>query len=346
MVDCPSIGILVPTRKIRKQVLELYQRHHNLNLKLFAFTRAGILWKEHRIIGLCLIGGKWEEKTFPFPHAVYNRCYNKKTTTIEQLNNVIGRDKCFNSINRFNKWNVYNWLIQSNLQIYIPDTFLFNEVNVSELMNKYKLVYIKPCYGNHGNRVHRLELKENLDIHISLHSLAPRFICRKNEDIQQKLDKLLGEDIFIVQEGIRSSQIDNKNYDIRSLVQKDSSGNWTVSTMVCRVANELYFNTGAYESIYDAEEIFSRIFHLKKMRETTLKSINKISINAAQILETHMGLLGELSVDFVLDEEMKLWIIELNGKPQKSIYKDINNFKCEQLIYRRPMEYAYYLSVH
>jgi hypothetical protein len=57
-----------------------------------------------------------------------------------------------------------------------------------------------------------------------------------------------------------------------------------------------------------------------------------------------MGLLGEISVNFVLDKEMKLWIIELNGKPQKSIYKDIKNFKYEQLIYRRPLEYAYFLS--
>lgn len=344
MADDPLIGILVPKRKKRKRILESYQRHHNLTLKLFAFSKEDILWEKQKIIGLCLVRGKWEEKMFPFPHAVYNQCYNKKTTTIEHLNKVMGGNKCFNSINWFNKWKVYNLLIQSNLQMYTPDTFLFNEVNLSEQVKKYKLVYVKPAYGYHGKSVYRLELKENGDIHISLHSLAPRLICRNNEDIQQKMGQLLGKNIFIVQKGIPSSQIDNKNYDIRVLVQKDIRGKWTVSTMVCRVAIELYFNTGAYESIYDAEEIFARIFPLKKMKETTLKSINNISVNAAQVLETQMELLGEISVDFVLDEEMKLWIIELNGKPQKRIYKDINNFKYEQLIYRRPVEYAYYLS--
>ncbi len=346
MVDWPIIGILVSNRNKRKKILKLYQCHHNLPLKLFAFSRSGILLKKHKIIGLCQIGGKWEEKIFPFPHAVYNQCYNKKSTTIEQLNNVIGGDKCFNSINWFNKWKVYNLLIQSNLQMYIPDTFLLDEVNVSELVKKYKLVYVKPSYGYHGKSVYRLELKKNGDIHMSLHSLAPRFICRKNEDIQQKLAQLLGENIFIVQKGIQTSQIDNQNYDIRVLVQKDISGKWMVSTMVCRVANELYFNTGAYESIYDAEEIFDQIFPLKKMKETAINSINKISVNAAQVLETNMGLLGELSVDFVLDEEKNLWIIEINGKPQKSIYKDINKFKYEKLIYSRPVEYAYYLSIN
>jgi len=260
------------------------------------------------------------------------------------MNKTIGGDKCFNIINWFNKFDVYNVLNKSNLKGYLPHSYLFNEVNVSALLNKYKTVYIKPVYGNQGKNVHRLELRENGDIHISLNSFAPKLICRKNEDIQQKLDRLLGENDFIVQKGIQSSQIENRNYDVRVLVQKDIGGKWNVTAMVCRVADERYFNTGVYESIYDAREVFNKIYKSKKTKKNTIKLITKISIKAAQVLETHMGLLGELSVDFVLDKKMKLWIIELNGKPQKSIYKDIINFKYKQLIYGRPMEYAYYLS--
>ncbi|MBS4023629.1 MAG: YheC/YheD family protein [Dethiobacter sp.] len=342
--DCPLIGILVSNKNNRKRILKLYQRHHNLPLQLFTFTLADILWERQQIVGLCQIEGKWRESAFPFPHAVYNRCYNKKTATIQLLEGIIGRDKCFNTINWLNKWEVYNLLSQSNLKKHIPDTFLFNEVNVAELLKIYKLVYIKPSYGNQGKGVYRVELKENGDIHISQHSLAPSFICRKNEDLQQKLGKLLGKKSYIVQKGVQSSQIDHRYYDIRVIVQKNIRGKWTVSTIVCRVANKLYFNSSVYESIFDAEEIFARIFPSEKKQKIALQSINKISINAAQVLEIRMGLLGELSVDLVLDKEMKLWIIELNGKPQKSIYKDIKNFKYERLIYRRPMEYAYYLS--
>lgn len=147
-----------------------------------------------------------------------------------------------------------------------------------------------------------------------------------------------------MQQGVQSSQLEHQSFDIRVLVQKNIHGKWTVSTMTCRVANELYFNASVYQSIFDAEETFDRIFPLKIKKIIALQSMNKISINAAQLLENHMGLLGEISVDFVLDKDMKLWIIELNGKPQKSIFKDIKNFKYEQIIYRRPVEYAYYLS--
>ncbi|MDQ0888075.1 hypothetical protein QFZ81_003163 [Paenibacillus sp. V4I9] len=340
MVNRPLIGIMVTKRNSRKRILELYQRYHNLNLKLYAFTSADILWKEQRIIGLSLKKGVWKQSSFPFPHVVYNRCFNKKSVTIQRLEKEIGRNKCFNNINFFNKWDLYNLLKQSNLKPYVPDTFIYNEVNVSELLEKYKLVYIKPSYGSKGESVYRVELKDNGDSHISLNSLAPRYICRKNEGIQEKLDVLRLKK-YMVQQGIRMSQLDHQYFDIRVLVQKGILGEWTVSTITCRVAYEHYFNTSMCETIYDVVEILPRLVSPEKINEI-LRSLNEISIKAAQEAESHMGSLGELSVDFVLDEQRKLWIIELNGKPQKDIYE---NLKCyKRKIYSRPMEYAYYLS--
>lgn len=343
MENRPLIGILVSKRSSRKTTLELYQRSHNLNLKLYAFTSADILWKEQRIIGLSLKKGVWKQSSFPFPDAIYNRCFTKKLVTVQRLEKAIGKNKCFNHINFFNKWDLYNHFIKSNLRPYVPDTFLYNEVNVSELLQTNKLVYIKPSYGSKGMSVYRVELTDKGDIHISMHSLAPTYICRKNEDIQEKLDKLLGPETYLVQQGIRMCQLDHQFFDIRVLVQKGIRGEWTVSAITCRVAYEQYFNTSMCEAVYDAAEIFSRLFTPEKMNEILL-SLHEISVKAAREAETHMGSLGELSVDFVLDEQSKLWIIELNGKPQKTLYDDLACLKHKNLIYSRPLEYAYYLS--
>jgi hypothetical protein len=338
------IGILVSKRNERKGTLQLYQRHHSLPLKLCAFAHKDVLWKKHKIVGLQLIGNKWTQRVLPFPQAVYNRCYNKSIASIRRLERVIGRGKCFNIINWFNKWEVYNFLRQSYLKRYVPDTFLLDEVDIAELIRVNKLLYIKPCYGNQGNSVYRLELKENGEIHISLHSLAPSFICRKGEDIRHKLGSFLGSDSYIVQKGVQSSRINQQYYDIRALVQKDISGRWRVSNRACRVAYELYFNTTVYQTILDADEILARLFPLRVMKEIALEAIDEVSVNAALVLESHVAGLGELSVDFVLDREMKLWIIEINGKPQKTIYQDMKNSKSADLVYRRPLEYSYYLS--
>jgi glutathione synthase/RimK-type ligase-like ATP-grasp enzyme len=340
----PLIGILVTKRNSRKRILQLYQRYHNLSLKLYAFTPADIVWKERRIIGLSLKKGIWKQSSFPFPHVVYNRSFNKKLITIQRLENAIGRNKCFNNINFFNKWDLYNLLEQSIiLKPYVPDTYFYNEANISELLEKHRLVYIKPSYGFKGKSVYRVELMDYGDIHISLHSLTPRYICRKNENIQEKLNELLGPKKYMVQQGIRMSQLDQRHFDIRVLVQKDILGEWTVSAITSRVAYENYYNTSMCGTIYDIAEILPQLFSPEKMNEI-LQSLNEVSVKAAQEAETQMGSLGELSVDFVLDDQSKLWIIELNGKPQKNLYKDIKSFKLKKIIYGRPMEYAYYLS--
>jgi len=343
MDERPLIGIMVSNRRSRKRILELCQCYQNLNLKLYAFTPTDILWNKQRIIGLSLYKGKWTQSSFPFPHAVYNRCYNKKRITIQRLEAAIGRNKCFNTINFFNKWDLYNLLLHSNLKSYVPDTFLYNEVNISELLESYKLLYMKPIYGNKGASVYRVELVDNEDIHISLHSLAPRYICRKNESIQEKLDDLLGSKTYIVQQGIPMSQLDQQNFDIRVLVQKGILAEWEISTIACRVAHKRYFNTSMCEHIYDVVEVLPRLFSQEKVNDI-LQSLRDVSVKAAQEAEIHLGSLGELSVDFAIDQESKLRIIELNGKPQKSIYNNIKSFKNKKLIYRKPLEYAYHLS--
>lgn len=339
----PLIGIMVSNRGSRKSFLKLCLRYQILNLNLYAFTPRDIQWNKQRIIGLRLKKGKWTQGSFPFPHAVYNRCYNKKLSTIQRLEAAIGMNKCFNSINFFNKWDLSKLLAQSSLKPYVPDTFLYNEVNMSELLESYKLIYMKPIYGNKGASVYRVELMDNKDIHISMHSLAPRYIVRKNESIQEKLEKLLGHKSYIVQQGIPMSQLDHKYFDIRVLVQKGITGEWTISTIVSRVAHKGYFNTSMCEHIYHTDEVLSRLFSQEKVNDILL-SLHDISVKAAQAADIHMGSLGELSVDFAIDDNSNLQIIELNGKPQKSIYNDITNFRSKKLIYNRPLEYAYYLS--
>ncbi|HPZ89939.1 MAG TPA: YheC/YheD family protein [Bacillota bacterium] len=341
--DNPWIGLLVPEKAQRKQVLQLYLRHIKIPLKLIAFTPADILREEQRIAGLSQIGGKWVEGVFPFPAAVYNRCYNKNRSIIQRLEEVLGRGRCFNSVNWFNKWKVYALLKQSALGQYLPETVPWAQANLGKITEKHRLIFLKPAFGNQGKSVYRVELKKNGEAHISQHSLPPCSICRKNEDLKQKLLPLVDQD-FIVQQGIESTLAQNCHFDIRALVQKNSRGMWTVSAKSCRLAHELYFNTSAYRRIFDANEFFSRILPLGRQRKSVLQSIDDISVKAAEVLDGPLGTLGELSADFLLDSAMNLWLVELNGKPQKCIYSDIKNFRHEALIYSRPLHYALFLA--
>jgi len=337
----PLIGILVSSRRKREQVLEQYERFHNQKVRLYAFSPADIHWKEKRIAGLYLNGSVCKSKWFPFPEAVYNRCYNREMTkTIKRLKKRVG-NKVFNQLNFFNKWRMYKIIARSAYNTYLPVTLPYNQENLKALLRKHNLIYIKPIYGNKGEKVYRIERLENGEIHTSLHSLSPIHTWREDEDIISRIEQLIGQDKSIVQQGIRSSQINQQLFDIRVLVQKDITRKWTVSSIVCRVANKQYYNTSIFSDIYSFSAFSSRFLPSGHKLQDEL---NTVSVKVARLVEKNIGLMGELSVDFILDEQQKLWIIELNGMPQKSIYADLQNAYHEQLAYRRPIEYAYYLS--
>ncbi|MFC5711789.1 YheC/YheD family protein [Thalassorhabdus alkalitolerans] len=76
-----------------------------------------------------------------------------------------------------------------------------------------------------------------------------------------------------------------------------------------------------------------------------MRELEQVSIEAAEYLDRFgtFGLLGELSIDFALDKENRLWIIEANGQPQKKIITKLDDEDSTIKIYKTPLEYGYYL---
>ncbi|MBD2870596.1 YheC/YheD family endospore coat-associated protein [Paenibacillus arenilitoris] len=343
MADRRLIGIMVASKTGRRKILKLYQRYCACDAVLFAFTPADIRWKNQHIVGLQLSGGSWREKAFPFPDAVYNQCYNKSAAAFRPLIDKIGIGNCFNAINRLNKWEVYQLLSQSELKAFLPDAFLCDEEKLLALVKQHRLLYLKPFYGNKGNGVYRIERMDNGDIHLSEHSVAPAYICRNDEQFRNRIAGLADLKDCLVQRGIRLSRAEGRYFDSRALVQKNIRGEWSLSALACRTAYENYFNTSIVKDVYAAEELFSTLYSANEKLEL-MRSMETISLAAANMMDNHLGLFGELSVDFAIDADQRLWIIELNGKPQKMIYNQIRNVKHKHRVYSRPIEYAYYLA--
>jgi len=72
--------------------------------------------------------------------------------------------------------------------------------------------------------------------------------------------------------------------------------------------------------------------------------MNSISLQAAYLLEKNIGHLGEMGVDFCLDQQGKIWIIEINGRTQKKFVKRVNDKQLTATIYSKPIEYSRYLA--
>ncbi|PWV95551.1 YheC/D-like protein [Paenibacillus cellulosilyticus] len=333
------VGILVANRTQRKQVLSQYLTHDATGVKLISFTPSSIDWKHRTVVGLHRVKGKWSIDRFPFPEVVYNRCYGSDPQLLERLKAVIGGNHCFNHINQLNKLDIYNkltrWLAPN-----LPETLPYEEADVIKMLERHKEIYFKPLFGSMGRGVYRAEMNPSGDVRVGQHYFAPKTVTNDHLFFQEHMKKLVSSTPYIVQKGIPIRQIDGHVFDIRSLVQKNDQGLWSVTNLVSRIAYKGSFNTSIFDKTCLSEEILKKLYPPHKVQDI-MTSIYDVSLRTAEIIDLETDYhLGEFSVDVALDNDAHPWIIELNGQPQKSLYRGIPN---RSVVYNRPIQYAKYL---
>lgn len=335
-----TLGIMVSTSKQRKPVLNKYLLFHSTRLKLFCFTPSDIDWEKKRIKGLHLNNRKWAVSSFPFPKVIYNRCYNSEKGIITQLENHIGSNRCFNHITQFEKLDIHH-LLARWLSPHLPDTFPYEPTTLEHLLNLHKLVYVKPCHGNMGKGVYRVERKDTGEFTISSHHILPNTIVGDIRQLQEEMGRLVGTTPHLIQKGIYTKEFNNRSFDIRVLVQKNNAGQWTATNVISRIAHKGCFNTSICERVCLTKNLLKQLYPQQNVGDM-MNLFYNISLRSAEIIEIDSGIhLCEVSVDLALDKEGHVWIIEVNGKPQKSLYDAISYKK--RAVYSRPLEYGRYL---
>lgn len=335
-----ALGIMVSRNAQRKSVLRKLRHYNTTKLPLFCFTPDGIDWGRRRIKGIQMKNGKWTEGTFPFPRAVYNRCYTADGLLADRMEQAMGKPGCFNRINQLNKWEVHQNMSKW-LDAHLPETELYRYDTLVEMLDRHRLLFLKPCFGNQGKGVFRVEKREEDDILISAHHILPSLIIRETGRLREEVEGLIGSAPYLIQKGIVTGRLNNRCFDIRVLAQKNRTGQWSVTNAISRIAYEGCFNTSICEQVLLARQALEQSNPSHSV-DAQLETLYSISLRTAEIIELDSGNhLGELSVDTVVDPAGHLWIIEVNGKPQKSLYDDVKVNK--KSIYAKPLEYAKYL---
>lgn len=334
------IGIMVANRLQRKRVLQTYLKYVPKGIKLFSFMPSSIRWKQKRILGLHYINKKFRIKSFPIPPVIYNRYYRAENRTFQRLKKEMGHFRGFNDVTQFNKLHLYHLFLGSDFIHFIPVTLPYQEGQLHHLLDQYKVLYLKPSIGNRGKGVFRMERTETGAIHLSQHYFSPIKIANDPTVMENEINNLMGSRPYIVQQGVTFRQINGHNFDIRVLVQKNGTGRWTMTNMVSRIAYSGCFNTSMCEKVLPSEEILYHLYSPDRTQEM-LQIIQDISIQVAACIENNGGYhLGEIGIDFGIDDNDLLWMIEINGQPQKNIYK---KHRTVQKVYENPIQYARFL---
>ncbi|WP_239615156.1 YheC/YheD family endospore coat-associated protein [Cohnella mopanensis] len=323
-----------------------------IGISVFVFTPQDVEDSSGKIHAMVFNGTtkKWGRSWVRFPNVIYDRCRIQRSYRFQQLLAFRKRYSHLLFLNRplRNKWTVYRTLSKvASFRAHLPVTRLYQSTeDVVAVLKKFPTVYLKPINGTGGRGILRIDRGKDGTLLLQGRNHA-RSIVRPRRISRSGLSAALGSwdmhgDRYIVQQGLNIKLPNGRIHDYRMLVQKNGSGAWEVTGCAGRVGPVRSITS----NLHGGGEAASMNSLLRQWigSEATITEIRKTAeafgINVARHLETSYGALCELALDLAIDRNGKIWLLEVNPKPSREVFKQAGEHEVYRKAIVRPIEYA------
>jgi len=235
------------------------------------------------------------------------------------------------------KWLKTNALLShSEIRQYIPMTQRLTSRNLSSMLAKYEMVYIKPERGTYGNGVIRAEvLKQGVNKYQYQIEMNKRTF-KDYSSFFQSLKKVTKKRSYLVQMGIHLLKYQKRRFDVRVMVQLNPKGVWETTGIIGRVAHpgKIVTNYHSGGQLVNIEKLLSSHLSLNEQK-SVIEKMSKLGVMIAKQLRQKYPDYRQIGVDVGLDVTMKPWIIEVNTNPDPYIFKKL----ADKSVFRKVMRY-------
>ncbi len=242
----------------------------------------------------------------------------------------------YRSTSKKSKWIKTKWLLQNHeCEDHIPHTLLFNEENLTTMLNAYSVVYFKPTKGSGGSNIIRIKKRKQgyQTQYKSVKTMYPT--VGKLFNGLKRYSKLRS---YLLQKGITLAKTNGRPFDIRVMVQKTNDGKWVSTALFTKIGRSgkvaTNYNQGGKIG-YFRSTLLGAGYHAAAITRKEAK-LKQMGVTVGHCFDRHMKGLRELGLDVALDTEGKPWILEVNTRPQ---FYPLKNMKNKRL-YHRIVSYA------
>lgn len=245
-----------------------------------------------------------------------------------------------------------------------PETRMCNQQNITEMCQKYNVLYIKPRFGGGGEGIiiaekdkfgnFTLTYKKPVNDGWKNKSVFNVFVDEIGDKIKAiKYDLKIENFSYIVQQGINIYEFKNKKTSVRTMFQRDIKGR-LVRTLFCpHIGGNL--STGGKPILLDILlDSLSKKFKINKskIKKDILDECHKVIKIVEKCSDKKFGQTG---IDLIFDKKGKLILLELNSRvgrtPLQLLIKDLKITKQREFYekeldrsYKLLTEYGYYLT--
>jgi len=207
------------------------------------------------------------------------------------------------------------------------------------MLKRYKSIIVKPVNGMGGKGIVKLNY-DNLMLTMEKDNEAKQEIS-----LNSLVESLASSHSYIIQKWIDIRDKDNHVFDIRALVQKNAAHKWELTGMAVRrgQAFSITSNLKGGGAVFEVSPFLTKTFGAERAKHLT-KQLSRIALYIPSYLEKiYNKQLFELGIDLAVDRHGQVWIIEVNNKPGKTIFQQLNDPILDEKSKRLPVLYAHSL---
>ena len=360
----PVIGILTTNKLhsgrikptgVQGELSFLSRMEKRVPAEVYVFRPWDIDWGNNRFTGYRFVMeedgyGRWVKGPVPPPDIVYDQIYTRVAERRYQQDrtrlNKLTKGRYFNPC-YLNKHVVHDYLKDvPEIRPHLPKARVLKEPkDLTSMLASFHNLYLKPVTGSLGRGIIRISRESGRFVLKSRGGQVRYALSIK--DVYRKFRAIGGRRLYLIQQGIDLITFEGGVVDIRTLMQKNDKGMWTITKVYARVGRKgnITSNLASGGTPYPLNEVFKQYFDKDRIAEIK-KKIRALSIKVCEALENASGhVFGEMGVDLGVDKDGHIWIIEVNSKPRRTV-EGKGSPKLITLSFTKPLRFACYLAVN
>lgn len=338
-------------QKVNPRIKQMAAANEEVKNTLYYFSLKHVDLNQRRITGCYWDSesSRWLPGRFPIPDILYLRggIKEKHAHIFAELYGMVNERGQIINHPRFNKWELYQVLNKDPvIKNYLPATREVNQPeDIKDMLEKYGVIYLKSYLGRKGHYTLRVEALPDSRYRYSYQkkSKLSTYEASSFQSLFNAAEGFFRGKSFLAQQSIDLIKYENRLVDMRAELQRNGNGQLEI-VGICVRLGQIGSPITTHSNAFKFEDYFLNKMNWPKEKvEALIDTVQSFLFRIYEYIEGHYGKYVEIGIDFAVDNDDKIWLIEANSQSTKVSLEKAYSGAVVSRAYKNILEYAGYL---